>query len=48
MYQVKTYGQKGLINRLLGFLARLNRKGYILLNSSKELSKDLSKRGMLV
>ncbi len=46
--KIETYGQKGFISRLLGVFARLNRKGYILLNCSKGLSKDLKKRGMLI
>lgn len=46
--QCKIYGTKGLISRLLGFLARLNRKGYLCLNMSRELSKDLKRRGLTI
>ena len=46
--QLKGYGQKGLISRLLDFMARLNRKGYLCLNMSQGLAKDLRKRGMLI
>lgn len=44
----KMYGTRGCISRLLGFLARLNRKGYLAVNMSRELAKDLTKRGMLI
>lgn len=46
--QCKSYGQRGPISRFKGLLARLNRKGYLCLNMSLGLVKDLSKRGMLI
>jgi len=45
--RLKPYGNS-LIRRLLGFLARLNRKGYICHRMfAKGIKKDLKKRGML-
>ena len=46
--QCKAYGQKGLIRHILGFLARLNRKGYLCLNMGQGIQKDLKIRGMLI
>ena len=51
MYNIanlKSYGKKPLISRLLAILGTLNRKGYVCLNMSKELSKELRRDGLRV
>jgi hypothetical protein len=46
--QLKGYGQKGLIARFKAYFRALNRKGYLCLNMSQGLAKDLRTRGMLI
>jgi|26BtaG_2_1085354.scaffolds.fasta_scaffold01033_14 hypothetical protein len=44
--QLETYGQKGFIYRFFAILRGLNRKGYLVLNMSRELAKNLAKQGI--
>ena len=47
--ECKSYGQKGLINRLRAIIGKLNRKGYVCHRMMAQgIQKDLKKRGMLI